>query len=175
MSRLFRFFIPLIVLLAVTVFWLIGNGENATGNDWQPLAKAPAALVQQFQQDVQQGEQVPDITKSQFLEVQQPGQTAPLYLIDTSPTVRSQRHPSLCGRMGCFFAGYLQHNNNYRQVTSGYLSQFLPPGTVKVEVRTELQNGLPCLRFNQLSQSRFDSELVSTTNCFDSNTYHPKN
>jgi hypothetical protein len=177
MSKLFKFFILVIILLVSSGFWFIGNGENASGDDWRPISEAPAALMQQFQKDVQQGEQVPDITKSQFLKVQQNGQMAPLYLIDTSPTIRSGEHPSLCGRMGCLFTGYLhqpQRHNHYKQITSGYLSQFLPLGTSKIEVTTELQNGLPCLKFNQLSQSRFDPQLVSTTYCFDGNRYYPK-
>lgn len=178
MSKLFKFFFLAIILLVSSGFWFIGNGENASGDDWRPISEAPAALIQQFQKDVQQGEQVPDITKSQFLKVQQKGQMATFYLIDTSPTIRSGEHPSLCGRMGCFFAGYLQlkqGHKHYRQITSGYLSQFLPLGTIKIEVMTELQNGLPCLKFNQLGQSRFAPQLVSTTYCFDGNTYHPNN
>lgn len=177
MNQLFKLSILPTVLTITIGIWLASNNGYAIGQDWQPLAKAPRELVQQLQKDVQQGRPSPDITKSEFLRVKQKGQVTPLYLIDTSSTIRSQQRPSLCGRIGCLFAGYLQQNQGrkqYRQVTSGYLNQFLPAGTNKVEITNNLQNGLPCLKFNQLRPSRFDHELISTTYCFDGYTYQEK-
>ena len=171
-SRAWKIFILAIALLIATGWWLFGNPKDAVSHDWQPLATAPPALIQQFQKDLGWEKRSEAILKSQFLQVMQPGQVAPLYLIDAGSTIRLRQRPSLCGQIGCLFAGYLQgENKSYRQVTSGYLSQFLPPKTDKVEVVNAQINGLPCLRFNQLSQSRFDPHLVWVTYCFDGNTY----
>ncbi|MDX2232278.1 MAG: hypothetical protein NW220_21765 [Leptolyngbyaceae cyanobacterium bins.349] len=172
MSRAWKFLILAISLLIVTSWWFFGNLKDAVSHDWQPLATAPPALIQQFQKDLGWGKQCEAILKSQFLQVMQPGQVAPLYLIDAGSTIRLSQRPSLCGQMGCLFAGYLQRENkSFQQVTSGYLSQSLPSKTNKVEVVNAQINGLPCLRFNQLSQSRFDPHLVSVIYCFDGNTY----
>jgi hypothetical protein len=172
MNWISKFFIVAIALLIATGWWLVSNSEDATRSDWQPFASAPLALIQQVQKDIEWENHSEAILKSEFLKVMQPGQLNPLYLIDTSSTIRTKQHPSLCGKMGCLFAGYLQGGNkSYRQVTSGYLNQFLPPGVDKVEITNDRVNGLPCLKFNQLSQSRFDPQLTTTTYCFDGITY----
>ncbi|MDX2097464.1 MAG: hypothetical protein SFW36_06770 [Leptolyngbyaceae cyanobacterium bins.59] len=172
MFRIFKSLLPILAITTAVGIWFI-HSSPATSAQWQPITQAPKALVQQFQRDIRSDNEAPDIAGTQFLKVQTKNQTVPLYLIDTSSTLRSQRRPSFCGRAGCLFLGYIQQqgSNPFRQVTSGYLNPFLPPGTEKVTVTSNIRSGLPCLQFKQMSHDRFDSQLTTVTYCFNGNTY----
>lgn len=83
--------------------------------------------------------------------------------------------PTLCGRWGCLYAGYLDRGQGrYSRVLSVYLQPDLPPGKQLISVSswdaTTNNSSLPCLDFQQTRSNR---TLQNLTYCFNGSSYQP--
>jgi len=162
--------LSLVAVAGVIEFGLLAAVSSAE-EQWKPINNAPPQLIKQLQRDLRSDSgAAPALGKTQFLQVNQPQQIAPIFLIDTTPTFRDsyKTRPALCGNNRCSFFVYLQQGE-YRQVSSGLIRPYITdPQLPLVEVTDRMIHGLPCLRFNQ-------SRQVSASHCFDGNSYQRAN
>jgi hypothetical protein len=171
MKRSVVLFLSIAAIAGAVGVGLFVATASIAGDQWKPIDTAPPQLFKQLQQDIRSSSsETPQLGKTQFLRVNQPQQTAPIFLVDTSPTFRDsyKTRPALCGNDRCSFFVYLQ-KNGYRQVSSGLVRPYTSdPQLAIVEVTNRIVNGLPCLRFNQ-------SRQAGATECFDGDSYQRAN
>lgn len=169
-----RLILPLALITVGFLGFQLFSSSMATAAQWQSLKNAPLGLVQQFKQDnAERFKDSSEVADIEFLKVSIAKQTFPLYLIDTSSTLRArgQGKSPFCGQVQCLFSGYIERSGEFKSVANGLISHFVPKETEPVEVTNRVINGLPCLRFNQ-SKKSFGSEKVATTiYCFDGFEY----
>ncbi len=165
--------LPLTLITVACLGFQFFNSSMATAAQWQSLKDAPSGLVQQFKQDnAERFKDSSEVADIEFLKVNVTKQTIPLYLIDTSSTLRSrgQGKSPFCGQVQCLFSGYIERSGKFKPVTNGLISRFVPRGTEAVQVTNKIVNGLPCLRFNQ-AKSFGTERIVSNVYCFDGLQY----
>lgn len=168
-----RLILPLALITVGFLGFQLFSSSMATAAQWQSLKNAPLGLVQQFKQDnAERFKDSSEVADIEFLKVSIAKQTFPLYLIDTSSTLRSrgQGKSLFCGQVQCLFLGYIERAGKFKPVTNGLVNHFVSRGIEPVQVTTKLVNGLPCLRFNQ-SKSFENARVVSTIYCFDGLQY----
>lgn len=138
--------------------------KTASGSDWQSAAQAaPAGLMEQVVRDNMTSNAQIDAGKMKVWKILQPGQSEPLYLIDTRIANLAER-PSgnpLCGALGCAFFGYVSENGHYRKVLGTYFDVNLPPHIPLFELTDNLQKGLPTLKVNQREGDRVRQFIFS--------------
>ncbi len=126
---------------------------------WTHLSQSALPNLQnQLQQDYQRANSPVDVGRMRVLKIQQTSQKQPLYLIDTRVALEPNRinlNPT-CGKAGCAIEGYIQTENQYQQVLAVYLDPYPPKGKPLIEPTESLQNGLPCLNFNQRQQTQME-------------------
>ncbi|NET34879.1 MAG: hypothetical protein F6K19_23125, partial [Cyanothece sp. SIO1E1] len=148
--------IALTILLS-SLFGAIQERAAADATHWNYAAHAaPSELMTQVQQDNLRPEVPIDLGRMQIWKIQQSGQSAPLYLID-SQIADLAKYPQanpLCGRLGCAFLGYIPTDNGYVKVLDLYLKPQLPPDITLFAPSEILQHGLPVLRVNQLESNQ---------------------
>lgn len=168
-----RLILPLALITIGFLGFQLFSSSMATAAQWQSLKDAPPGLMQQFKHDnAERFKDSSEVADIEFLKVNVTKQTIPLYLIDTSSTLRSrgQGKSPFCGQVQCLFSGYIERSGKFKPVTNGLISRFVPRGTEAIQVTTKLVNGLPCLRFNQV-KSFGNRKIISTVYCFDGLQY----
>jgi hypothetical protein len=171
-NKLKWFSLGAIALIAIVVV-LSATGladRQASANDtaWSYAAQsAPSELMTQLRREHLSPDAVVDTGRMKVWKIQQPGQTQPLYLIDSRVADAASSTNPLCGASGCAFFGYLATTNGYQQVLNVYLDPRLPPHVALIDAINELQSGLPVLKVNQLEGDR----IQQLTLTFDGQQY----
>ena len=80
---------------------------------------------------------------------------------------------SLCGELGCLYAGYLSNAQGLKQVLNFYLQPNVLPGKHLITLMSNNSSGtsdLPCLDVQQVVNK---TTLQKLTYCFDGSDYQP--
>ncbi len=163
--RRLRFIKILVIILLV---FLAGGiyaalPKTAQGDTWQPASSIapPELMAQVIQENINPEIQV-NAAQMRVWKIQLPGQSTPLYLIDSriANSAGSPQNNPLCGALGCAFWGYVQEEN-YRRVFASYLDPRLPPDIPLIEPTNIIQNGLPNLKINQLQNHQIQQLTLS--------------
>ncbi len=159
--------------LAFTALFLICACNPAIAeskSQWTYLSQANLPSLQKQLQQKYTNNAIPiDVGRMRVLAIEQNNKS--LYLIDTRVSLepnRRQLNPT-CGAAGCSIMGYLQTGKSYQEVLSIYLDPVPPPGKSLIEPTATLQNGLPCLNFNQRKIKTRQTEVVQW--CYDGQRY----
>jgi hypothetical protein len=143
------------LLLALSVYW---SGNNAIATSTWQLANdaAPPGLMAQIRAETLRPKSATDVGRMKIWNIQLPGQKQSLYLINSQITSLVKPHANpLCGNSGCAFFAYISTGKEqYQQVWNAYLNVHLPPKVTLFEVPTDLRNGMPVLKVNQLQTNR---------------------
>lgn len=148
-----------VLLVALSFFGSSGNRASADAENWNQAAQSdPAGLMAQVVADHLNPNALVDPGRMKILSLQLPGQSQPLYLID-SRIANLARYPHanpLCGASGCAFFGYVKDEEGFREVWMTYLNVNLPPEVSLFESPDELRNGFPVLKTNQMQGDRIE-------------------
>lgn len=161
---------PFLLLLVLTV--LINGCSTATaqGSDrWFSLSEANLpALRSQLHQKFSSDAFPIDAGRMLVLKIKA---ASPLYLVDTRVAFEPNRRSlnPTCGSAGCALAGFIQSGKEFHEVLSLYLDPVPPEGKPLVEATSTIQNGLPCLNFNQRQRNTKQIEVVQW--CYDGQRY----
>lgn len=161
---------PFLLLLAFIA--LVGGCSTATAQSsdrWVSLTDASLpALRTQLQQKYSSDAFPIDAGRMRVLKIKA---KSPLYLVDTRVAFEPDRRSlnPTCGSAGCALAGFIQAGKGFREVLSLYLDPIPPKGKPLVEAAPAVQNGLPCLNFNQRQRNAKQIEVVQW--CYDGQRY----
>lgn len=169
-----RFYVLLILMILVSQMAIACTLSAIAQSDlkWTYFSQSSLPRLQtQLQQNYQQAGVPVDVGRMRILKLQQSEQEKPLYIVDSRVALepnRSHLNPR-CGKAGCEFEGYVQTNDRYKQVLAVYLNPNPPHGKPLIEPTATLQNGLPCLKFNQRNLKRNQIEVARW--CYDGQQY----
>lgn len=161
---------PFLLLLVLII--LISGCITATaqGSDrWLSLSEANLpALRSQLQQKFSSDAFPIDAGRMRVLKIKA---ASSVYLVDTRVAFEPNRRAlnPTCGSAGCALAGFIQSGKEFREVLSLYLDPVPPEGKPLVEATLTIQNGLPCLNFNQRQRKTKQIEVVQW--CYDGQRY----
>jgi hypothetical protein len=143
-----------VLLVALSFFGSSGNRASADAENWNQAAhSAPAGLMAQVVAEHLNPNLPVDPGRMKILNLQLPGQSQPLYLIDSRiANLAEHAHANpLCGASRCAFFGYIPANGEgFQEVWNTYLNFNLPPEVSLFESFDELRNGFPVLKTNQM-------------------------
>lgn len=170
-QRFQRVLSQLLPILGLIALITACSAATAQGDQrWEYLSQANLpSLRSQLQQKYSSDAFAIDAGRMRVLKVKSPNQAQPLYLIDTRVAPEHRSLNPTCGAAGCAFEGYIQTQQIYREVLSVYLNPELPKGLRLVEPASALQNGFPCLNFNQSRKQTRQIEVVQW--CYDGQRY----
>ncbi|MBD1847436.1 hypothetical protein H6F89_29360 [Cyanobacteria bacterium FACHB-63] len=169
-----RSYVLLILVFLVSQLAIACTSSAIAQGDlkWTYLSQSSIPKLQtQLQQGYQQSGVPVDVGRMRVLKIRRSGQEKALYLIDSRVALEPNRthlNPR-CGKAGCEFEGYIQTNDRYKRVLAVYLNPNPPQGKPLIEPTATLQNGLPCLKFNQRDLKRNQIEVVRW--CYDGQQY----
>ena len=148
------------LLFTLSFIGVVGERASADAEHWHKVAQnAPDRLMAQVVTDHLNPELPVDTGRMKILTLQLPGQSQPLYLIDSRITnLAEYPHANpLCGAFGCAFFGYIPASGEgFREVWTAYLNVNLPPEVTLFESPVELRNKLPVLKTNQMQGDRIE-------------------
>lgn len=148
-----------VLLVALSFFGSSGNRASADAENWNQAAQsAPPELMAQVVAEHLNPNMPVDPGRMKILSLQLPGQSQPLYLIDSRiANLAEYPHANpLCGASGCAFFGYVKDGEEFREVWTAYLNVNLPPEVLLFESPDELRNGFPVLKTNQMQGDRIE-------------------
>jgi hypothetical protein len=155
------------LLLTTLAFLLAQYSASSDTPQWQSTPRKLSAQVrmESFRPDIPV-----DIGRLRTWKFQQPGQSIPIYLVDSRLSDRAEypRVNPLCGASGCAFLIYKPDGNrHFQQIWSAYLNVNLPPTVALFEPESDLSHGLPVLNINQMEGKRIRRSRLS----FDGKVY----
>jgi hypothetical protein len=155
------------LLLATLAFLLAQHSASSDTPQWQSISRKLSAQVitENFRPSIPV-----DAGRLKTWKIQQPGQAAPIYLVDSRLSDRAEypRVSPLCGASGCAFLIYKPDNDrHFQQIWSAYLNVNLPPTVPLFEPSPNLSHGLPVLNINQVEGKRIRRSRLS----FDGKVY----
>jgi hypothetical protein len=167
-NRLFLVLLPILLLIFCSC-----STATAQGNDqWIYLSQAKIPGLQKHLQQRYESDAAPlDTGRMRVLKIQQRGQSQPLYVIDTRVALepkQRQLNPT-CGASGCAIVAYISSHPTYQEVLSVYLDPIPPKKKALIEPTPKIQNGLPCLNFNQRQVKTGQVEVVQW--CYNGQRY----
>ncbi|MEM9088684.1 MAG: hypothetical protein AAGC93_08060 [Cyanobacteria bacterium P01_F01_bin.53] len=129
---------------------------RSEGDGWQPATEvAPPGLMTKIAADNLAPEFEGELGHMKIMRPWQPGQTTPIYLIDSRIADLSTQNNPLCGALGCAFFGYVPlEDEGFQSVLSLYLDPHLPPEISLIETGDTLQNNMPALIIHQLEDEQ---------------------
>lgn len=167
--RYFHWSLGIFLLLSTL---LLNSCSNPTTNsgikiNWHDGFTAPKPLLELA---ISENTSLPTAQLSEVLVAAIPTQEK-----DKQLYIFNYNSPTLCGRWGCLYVGYLDRGQGrYSRVLSFYLQPDLPPGkqliTVSSSEVTANNSSLPCL---DVQQTRSNRTLQNLTYCFDGSSYQP--
>ncbi|MCU0551793.1 MAG: hypothetical protein MUC48_20830 [Leptolyngbya sp. Prado105] len=167
-NRLLLALLPILLLIFCSC-----STATAQGNDqWVYLAQAKLpGLQQQLQQRYESGAAPLDAGRMRVLKIQQRGQSQPLYVVDTRVALEPKQRKlnPACGAAGCAIVAYISSQSIYQEVLSVYLDPIPPKRKALIEPTSKIQNGLPCLNFNQRQIKTGQVEVLQW--CYNGQSY----
>jgi hypothetical protein len=155
------------LLLAALAFLLAQYSASSDTPQWQSISRKLSIQVREenFRPDIPV-----DIGRLRTWKIEQPGQSNPIYLVDSRLSDRAEypRVNPLCGASGCAFFIYKPDgDHHFQQIWSAYLNTNLPPTVALFEPSPDLSHGLPILKINQMEGQRICQSRLS----FDGKVY----
>ena len=162
--------IHFLILTALLLLCACSPATAEVKSQWTYLSQAKLSSLQKQLQQKYTNNAVPvDVGRMRVLTIEQNNKS--IYLIDTRVSLepnRRQLNPT-CGAAGCLILGYVQTGKSYQELLSIYLDPAPPQGKSLIETTATLQNGLPCLNFNQHKVKTRQTEVVQW--CYDGQRY----
>lgn len=166
--KLFCLFVLILGLgLAISRSAIAASGWISVG-DAVPTRLLQQVVQENFSKQVQ-GKVNP--RQMRVLKIQVATQKQPLYIFDSRTNYQNPAANLLCGVAGCNYLGYVPSRSGYQRVLSLYANPSLPKGVALIEPTGKIQNGLPCLNFNQLAGNGVEAVQV----CFNGEKYFAEN
>jgi hypothetical protein len=167
-NQLFLALLPILLLILCSC----ATATAQENEQWVYLSQAKSpSLQKQLQQQYESDAAPLDAGRMRVLKIQQTGQSQPLYVIDTRVALEpKQRYLNpTCGAAGCAIVGYILSHSAYQEVLSVYLDPIPPKKKALIEPTSKIQNGLPCLNFNQRQVKTGQVEVVQW--CYNGQRY----
>jgi len=177
----------LLSILAIATF-LSGFNGFATSLQYQAISEqwqyasvaAPPGLMAQVEEENFDPNVAIDPGRMKLLHIIMPNQPTPLYIINSRleyecpPSGCSDAANPLCGWKGtCTYFIYISDHNAYRRILRDEFNP-LRPSEVKepfIAASDRLVNGLPCLRFSEVTSSLSAKEVQQRIFCYDGSNY----